>query len=151
MVLRKEKLEEIRKKYYKQKITKEDFLQELSELKYEWVAAEDILPGDYVYKPIEPNVSTSNKFTEDEAYLFGYYLSEGYLVKKYKNISSKGEYKGIVFVMSETDIDMIDKLEQITHSLYITGTKTSNKTFRIEYNNKEHALLLDKLFGQPSY
>jgi hypothetical protein len=147
MVLRKEKLEEIRKKYYKQKITKEDFLQELSELKYEWVAAEDILPGDYVYKPIEPNVSTSNKFTEDEAYLFGYYLSEGYLVKKYKNISSKGEYKGIVFVMSETDIDMIDKLEQITHSLYITGTKTSNKTFRIEYNNKEHALLLDKLFG----
>ena len=150
MVLRADKLHNIRKEYYKQKINRDTFLIELSKLKYDWINAEDIKPGDYVYKPIVPNQINVPIYSEDDAYLFGYYLSEGCLSKEYRNIKTKGEYKKLIFVFSETDINMIDKLEKITHHIYITSTISSDKTFRVEYSNKEKAILVNKLFGHHS-
>lgn len=47
---------------------------------FEWIRTDDVNIGDYLALPL-PNFEIKKKFTEIEARLLGYYLSEGYILK----------------------------------------------------------------------
>jgi hypothetical protein len=119
-----------------------------------YIPASEIKPGDYVLTPI--NIDNEDKkevFSEDDAYLFGYYLAEGCLAKEYREDRSHcGEYTKILFTMAVGDQPCIDKIQSIIKKL--NGAETSiQKSFTSEYGrrfsfqNYEKAQQCLKLFG----
>ena len=153
MVLRKELVDEVRIKYYKQKIDRKQFLQELSLLPYEFIKGESINPGDYVYGMYNMPTDSKEQLSLDLAYIYGYYLSEGCLAKRYDR-EGYNDYEKIIFVMSENDLDMVYKLENViknyNHAVTIHNTKSSKKTIRLEVSWKELASNLYNILGHHS-
>lgn len=120
----------------------------------DYVSAKDILPGDYALVPINIHAENPTIFTDDEAYLFGYYLSEGCLAKQYKDLSTKGQYQRIVFTMALSDRPCLDKLKDIIEKngrVYSEqGSYTSDFGVRVQFGHTEYAQKLLQLFGCQS-
>lgn len=132
-----------------------DLLEEIIEKKAQYVAAKDIVPGDYVLTPINISIDEVKEYTYDEAYLFGYYLSEGCLVREYKNCVSKGEFKSLLFTINtEGDRPIINFLQRFIEgcdrSFSMQKSLTSEVGGRIQFGHKVYAEEVDRLFGHHS-
>lgn len=129
---------------------------ELIEQKATFIPAGQIAPGDYVVTPINPTLENTEVFTEDDAYLFGYYLSEGCLGKEYRDTRAHcGEYLDLLFTMSVNDQPCIDKLQEIIERLNgekvtVQPSLTSDFGRRIQFQNYEKAQQCLRLFGCQS-
>jgi hypothetical protein len=119
----------------------------------ELVSADQIRPGDYMIVPCSPEVPEAMALPDSaDPYVLGLYVAEGCLVKEYKNISTKGEYKNILFTLSQTDERPIEYLQdwfvkQGREPVAACPSYTSEFGVRLEYGLKELAGPLDTLFG----
>ena len=134
-----------------------DILDNILESKLQFVAAKDIQPGDYVVTPVTiDNEENHKEYTEDDAYLFGYYLAEGCLVKEYRPTRQHcGEYIEMLFTMAVNDAPCIEKLQTIIENLNgnrvtVQPSYTSEFGRRITFQNYEKAQECLKLFGCQS-
>ena len=129
-------------------------LDQIIKEKSKFVPAINIKPGDYVLTPINiDNEDKIQKFSEDDAYLFGYYLSEGCLFKEYREGRNHcGKYVGLLFTMAENDRPCINKLKTIIKLINETDVTeqksyTSEYGVRIQFQNYDKAQQCLKLFG----
>lgn len=77
----------------------------------EWVAAEDLRPGDYMAMPVQP---AAEVFTVDaaRAYLLGYYLGDGHVIRQRTGKQKRGEYRdmGVGFTVGDDYSDNLERL-----------------------------------------
>ena len=118
-----------------------------------WTAAKDIGCGDYLIVPCAPELETvETRPPEYDPYVVGLYIAEGCLSREYKDISTKGVYKEIVFTVSDKDEESIeytlDWLESIGRDrVAIRPSYTSEHGRRFEVGFSEFAQWLDIKFG----
>jgi hypothetical protein len=110
----------------------------------EKVRADEIRPGDYliIKTELEPENEIPKEF---DPYVLGFYVAEGCLAKEYKNISTKGEYKKLLFtgcLNDEAPWDSIGRTPCARCDSY-----TSEFEVRVKVGFKELAGKLDTWFG----
>jgi|GEM_PF-5507458 len=133
-------------------------LDEIIDKHAKFIRADEIKPGDYVLTPINiDNEQKFEQFDENDAYLFGYYLAEGCLVKEYREDRQHcGEYLEILFTMAVGDQPCIDKLQTIIkklngHEVSVQPAYTSEYGRRLGFQNYDKAQKCLSLFGcQPT-
>ena len=119
----------------------------------EWVAAKDVSCGDFLIIPCGSDDSVSDSRPSDfDPYVVGLYTAEGCLYKEYKDISTKGEYTGIVLTVSDKDEDAIEYTQNWLESVgrdrvTVQQSYTSEYGRRITFGFKEFAQWLDNTFG----
>jgi hypothetical protein len=122
----------------------------------EWLAADQVRPGDYMIVPCNPDDPEQLVLPEyADPYVMGLYVAEGCLAKEYKHISTIGEYKTVLFTVADSDRASIDYLQAWAlrngrNAVAELETYTSEKGIRLGYGFKAFAELLDKLFGHTA-
>lgn len=119
----------------------------------QWVKACDLVEGDYVLSPTyaAEAVNDSTDFDDDDAYLMGYYLSEGCMwfdTREDRNWTPRG----VVYTLNtEGDKPIVAKLQEIFSrkgwTFEIKPQESSDKGIRISLNNSDYARKLYPLFG----
>ena len=123
----------------------------------EWLAADQVKPGDYMVIPCNPECEEKIELPESaDPYVLGLYVAEGCLAKEYRNISTKGEYKTLIFTVSDKDAASIDYLQswfvkQGRDSVAELDSHTSEYGVRLQYGIKELAEAINLLFGHLAH
>lgn len=117
----------------------------------EWVRADELEEGDYLVIPTQlaSDVDIPPAF---DPYACGYYLADGCLVREYRDIATRGDFKGVLLsssVAKEPALDRIDAwLASIGRHVPARQTSyTSDAGVRCEILYKEWACWLDDAFG----
>lgn len=122
----------------------------------EWVKAEELVAGDYLVIPTSYTDEALARYPDIPAdfdpYACGYYLADGCLTREYRDIASKGEYKGALLTGSMSKTKVFDRIDAWLHSIGRTvptrgRSYTSDIGIRYEVYFKEWAEWLDSTFG----
>ena len=117
------------------------------------VRADEIKPGDYLLIKTEPDLDGVEVIPVDyDPYVLGFYVAEGCLATEYRNISTRGEYKTVLFtgaISDEASFDYIDDwLIKINRKPCARQDSfTSDKGVRVAVGFKELADRLEEWFG----
>lgn len=117
-----------------------------------FVEANTIRPGDWLCIPCESSVGSTITW---DPWLLGLYVAEGCLVKEYKDIATKGEYKSLLFALgAHDDAGVIPRLMSATRALNravsVQPSYTSEHGRRVTLGHKKLAEFCHDTFGGHS-
>lgn len=120
--------------------------------KAEFVEASALRPGDWVCVPFSEEVEGVADLLDVDPWVYGLFLADGCAYKEYRDISTKGEDKGIVFTLgSGDDVGVIPRLLEIIEGrgnrASVLESYTSENGRRIQWCNAAFARSCRQLFG----
>lgn len=122
---------------------------ELATANAEFVEASNVCPGDWLRVPSEHGTGATLSW---DPWMLGLYVADGCLAKEYKDISTKGEYKTLLFTLgSHDDAGVIPRLLSCLGDLgrktSVQPSDTSEHGRRIAVGHKELAEFCLATFG----